>query len=47
MFDHGQIMTTAGFTAWIQQQQATFAPVLKSLVPYSNTYLPDPARRAG
>ena len=26
MFDHGQVVTPAAFTAWIHQQQATFAP---------------------
>jgi len=47
MFDHGQVVTPTAFTAWIHRQQATFAPEAKSLPPYSNTYLPDPARRAG
>lgn len=47
MSDKGQVVTPAAFTAWIHRQHATFAPERKSLPPYSHTYLPDPARRAG
>ncbi len=47
MFDHGHVVTPAAFTTWIHQQQAKFAPERKSLPPYSTTYFPDPARRAG
>jgi cytochrome c oxidase subunit 2 len=47
MFDHGHVVTPAAFTSWIHQQQVAFAPERKSLPPYSTTYLPDPARRAG
>ncbi len=47
MSNHGRVVTPAAFTAWIHKQQAIFAPSQKSLPPYSTTYLPDPARRAG
>ena len=42
MFDTGQVMTGAGFAAWVEQQRAFLAPVAKYLPPYSTTYLPDP-----
>jgi cytochrome c oxidase subunit 2 len=45
MFDHGRVVTSAAFASWIHQQQVAFAPVTKSLPPYSTTYLPEPARR--
>jgi cytochrome c oxidase subunit 2 len=47
MFDTGEVMTGAGFAAWVKQQQAFMAPVAKYLPPYSTTYLPDPAIRGG
>jgi cytochrome c oxidase subunit II len=47
MFDTGQIVSSADFAAWIKQQQAYFAPVMKYLPPYSTSYLPDPQLRAG
>jgi cytochrome c oxidase subunit 2 len=47
MFDHGRVVTRAEFTTWIHEQQVAFAPATKLLPPYSRTYLPEPARRAG
>jgi cytochrome c oxidase subunit 2 len=47
MFDHGRVMTQAGFETWIHQQQVAFAPATKALAPYSTTYLPKPTRRGG
>jgi cytochrome c oxidase subunit II len=47
MFDTGHVVDPATFAAWIKQQRSYFAPVLKYLPPYANSYLPDPARRAG
>ena len=47
MFDTGQVVPPADFTAWIKRQQAYFAPVMKYLPAYSTTYLPDPQLRAG
>jgi cytochrome c oxidase subunit II len=47
MFDKGQIVTPSRFTAWIRQQQKTFAPSKRYLPPYRETYLPDPQRQAG
>jgi len=47
MFDTGQVVDSAAFATWIKQQRSYFAPVLKYLPPYANSYLPDPARRAG
>ncbi len=47
MFDHGQVVTPAAFSTWIQQQQKTFAPATKVLPKYNRTYLPEPTRRGG
>ena len=47
MFDTGQIVDGAQFAAWIKQQRSYFAPVLRYLPPYANSYLPDPQERAG
>jgi cytochrome c oxidase subunit 2 len=47
MFDTGEVVPAAAFAAWIKQQQAYFAPVMRYLPKYSTSYLPDPARRAG
>jgi cytochrome c oxidase subunit 2 len=47
MFDHGRVVTPAEFETWIHQAQLTYAPATKLLPPYSRTYLPEPARRAG
>src|SRR5689334_11103064 len=47
MFDRGQVVPPTEFATWIQQQRVRFAPVRKSLPPYSPTYFPDPQRRAG
>lgn len=47
MFDRGRVVSPSAFSTWIHQQQQTFAPVQKSLPPYSTTYIPDPARRSG
>jgi cytochrome c oxidase subunit 2 len=47
MFNQGRVVPKAQFAAWIAAQQAKFAPATKTLPPYSKTYFPDPARRAG
>jgi len=47
MFDTGQVVDSATFAGWIKKQRAYFAPVLKYLPPYAESYLPDPAKRAG
>ena len=47
MSDSGRVVTASEFSAWIQQQRQQFAPVQKSLPPYSKTYFPDPQRRGG
>ena len=47
MFDTGRVVPGPDFAAWITQQQRQFAPVRKSLPPYSRTYFPDPQRRGG
>jgi cytochrome c oxidase subunit II len=47
MFEKGRVVSRPEFASWIQQQQQRFAPVQKSLPPYSRTYFPDPQRRGG
>ncbi len=47
MFQTGEVVPAADFSAWIKQQQAYFAPVARYLPPYSTSYLPDPQLRAG
>jgi cytochrome c oxidase subunit II len=47
MFDTGRVVSQADFATWIRGQRAEFAPVAKSLPPYSKTYFPDPQRRGG
>jgi cytochrome c oxidase subunit 2 len=47
MFATGHVVPKADFTSWIASQRAQFAPVSKSLPPYSKTYFPDPQRRGG
>jgi cytochrome c oxidase subunit II len=47
MFDTGQVMSSAGFAAWVKQQQAFMAPVTRYLPPYSGQYSPDPTVRGG
>jgi len=47
MFDQGRVVDEREFTAWIQEQERFFAPVKRYLPPYSETYFPQPARRAG
>ena len=46
MFDTGQVVDSGTFAGWIKKQRAYFAPVLKYLPPYAESYLPDPAKRA-
>jgi hypothetical protein len=41
------VVSASDFAAWIQQQTALDAPVMKFLPPYSHTYLPDPPIYAG
>jgi cytochrome c oxidase subunit II len=47
MFDHGHVVSREAFDTWIAEQRAKYAPATKVLPPYSNTYLPEPTRRAG
>ena len=47
MFDSGRFVSGSQFASWVKGQRAAFAPVAKYLPKYSNTYLPDPQRRAG
>jgi cytochrome c oxidase subunit 2 len=47
MFDHGRVVPSAQFAAWIVQQRKQFAPATKSLPPYSLTYQPKPTGRGG
>ena len=47
MFNKGRVVSKAQFAAWIAQQRLKFAPITKSLPPYSKTYFPQPLRRAG
>jgi cytochrome c oxidase subunit 2 len=46
MFDKGYVVSPAAFETWIHEQQTKFAPATKVLPPYSNTYSPEPTRRA-
>jgi heme/copper-type cytochrome/quinol oxidase subunit 2 len=41
------VVSSSDFAAWIQQQTALDAPVMKFLPPYSHTYLPAPPIYAG
>jgi cytochrome c oxidase subunit 2 len=47
MFDTGDVVSDTAFQAWVKQQQAFMAPVIKYLPPYSTQYLPDPQIRGG
>jgi cytochrome c oxidase subunit 2 len=47
MFDHGHVVSSEAFKAWIAEQQTKYAAATKALPPYRNTYLPEPTRRAG
>src|ERR1700730_4645418 len=40
--DTAMVVSPTDFAAWIQQQQALDAPVMKYLPPYSHTYVPSP-----
>jgi cytochrome c oxidase subunit 2 len=42
----GQVMTAAAFGAWIAQQESHYSGVTKYLPPYSDSYYPQPLRRA-
>ncbi len=47
MFQTGHVVSQARFASWIAQQRVQFAPVTKSLGPYSKTYQPAPTARGG
>ena len=47
MFDTGRVVSNSQFVSWANQQQQAFAPVSRYLPPFSYTYSPDPAARAG
>ncbi len=40
--DTAMVVSSTDFAAWMQQQQALDAPVMKYLPPYSHTYVPSP-----
>jgi cytochrome c oxidase subunit 2 len=47
MFDHGKVVSTPAFLAWIRQQKRVFGPVTRELPKYSTHYFPEPERRGG
>jgi cytochrome c oxidase subunit II len=47
MFQTGRVVPQAQFAAWIAGQRVQFAPVTKSLGPYSKIYYPTPTGRGG
>jgi cytochrome c oxidase subunit II len=48
MFDlRGHVVPPAQFATWIKQQKVLYGPIVKDLPPYSTTYAPEPALRAG
>jgi cytochrome c oxidase subunit II len=48
MFDEqGHVVSQADFATWIAQQKTLYGPITKDLPPYSTTYSPEPALRAG
>jgi cytochrome c oxidase subunit 2 len=47
MFDEGRVVPAAAFESWVAEQRKFFEPVAQYLPTYSDTYLPDPPRRAG
>jgi len=47
MFDTGQVVSHARFTAWIHGQQRFFRPATGNLPRYNIHYYPKPERRAG
>ena len=47
MYETGHVVPPAQFASWIAQQQQRYAPVAKSLTPYSLKYFPAPGRRGG
>jgi cytochrome c oxidase subunit 2 len=47
MFNSGRVVPQAQFASWIAQQEKVYAPITKSLPPYSLTYFPQPTRRGG
>jgi cytochrome c oxidase subunit 2 len=47
MFDTGQVVSESDFAAFVARERAFVAPVTPYLPTYGDTYLPDPAFRAG
>jgi cytochrome c oxidase subunit 2 len=47
MYDTGEVVPEAKFKSWIAGQRALYAPIARYLPPYSTSYLPEPAQRAG
>lgn len=47
MYGPFPVVPKAQFATWIAQQEKHFAPITKTLPPYSKTYFPQALRRAG
>jgi cytochrome c oxidase subunit 2 len=47
MYESGHVVPPTQFASWIGRQQQQYAPVAKSLTPYSRKYFPAPGRRGG
>jgi cytochrome c oxidase subunit 2 len=47
MSTHGEVLSGAGFSAWVQSEKAALALATRVLPAYSHVYYPDPPRRAG
>jgi cytochrome c oxidase subunit 2 len=45
--NNARVVSDAEFQTWIRQQQESLAPATRLLPPYSHTYTPQPAGRAG
>src|SRR5580692_6845060 len=41
--DTAMVVSASDFASWIQQETAMDAPIMKYLLPYAHTYLPQPA----
>lgn len=46
MSNQGRVVSASAFTSWIHEQQRNLAPATKALPKYSNSYIPEPVKRA-
>ncbi|HLH64268.1 MAG TPA: cytochrome c oxidase subunit II [Solirubrobacteraceae bacterium] len=46
MYENGYVVPKGQFTSWIRQEEVRYAPITKTLPPYSTSYFPSPQRRA-